>query len=116
MINLSLTVAEQTQTVAEAIDSALAAGVVVVAAAGNGGGAVAFPASYPGIIAVSSVDESGRLVSSANRGPQVAVLAPGVRLVSTRLGGGSGTIADGTSYAAPLVSGTVAQLWPSIPD
>jgi hypothetical protein len=33
-----------------------------------------------------------------------------VRLVSTRLGGGSGTIADGTSHAAPLVSGTVAQL------
>lgn len=110
VINLSLTVAEQTQTVAEALDSALAAGVVVVAAAGNGGGAVAFPASYPGIIAVSSVDESGRLVSSANRGPQIALLAPGVRLASTRLGGGSGTIADGTSFAAPLVSGTVAQL------
>jgi hypothetical protein len=110
VINLSLTVSDQSQTVAAALDRALAAGIVVVAAAGKGGGAVSFPANYPGIIGVSSVDQSGQLVSTANRGPQVAVLAPGTHMVSTRLGGGAGSISDGTSFASPLVAGTIAQL------
>ena len=110
VINLSLTLSDQTQTVASALERALAAGIAVVAAAGNGGGTVSFPANYPGIIGVSSVNQSGQLVSTANRGPQVAVLAPGTHMVSTRLGGGAGTIQDGTSFASPLVAGTVAQL------
>jgi hypothetical protein len=63
VINLSLSGAES-QDVKEAIDAAVAAGVVVCAAAGNGtpasGSRVAFPARLEKVIAVGACDKAGR--------------------------------------------------------
>ena len=111
IINLSLTVDQETRTVQDAIQSALDKGVIVVAAAGNIGGAVEFPATMPGVFAVAATDQSRRLSSSSNWGPEILVAAPGSNLLSTALGGGiAAAIPGGTSFAAPVVTATIADM------
>jgi len=117
IINLSLTVDNQTQTVMDAVQAALDAGVAVVAATGNEGGAVAFPANMPGVIGVAAVDQSDNLASFSNTGPEVTVAAPGVSIYSTGLNGGYGS-SSGTSFAAPIISAVLADVLsinPSLP-
>lgn len=109
IINLSLTVDNETQTVRDAVSAALKAGVVMVAASGNEGGVVAFPANMPGVIGVASTDQSNKLASFSNAGPEVTVAAPGVNIYSTSLGGGYGS-ASGTSFSAPIVSAAIADM------
>lgn len=110
VLNLSLTVDSQTQTVGEAITRAQAAGAIVVASTGNQSGAVAFPASMPGVIAVAASNADGTLASYANRGPEVTLAAPGSGIFTTLLGGGYGSSGNGTSFSAPMVSATIANL------
>lgn len=111
IINLSLTVDQQTQTVQEAIQSALDKGVIVVAAAGNNGGAVEFPATMPGVFAVAATDQSNHLASLSNSGPEILVAAPGINVLSTALGGGvAASVPGGTSFSAPVVSATIADM------
>ncbi|MEV7420948.1 type VII secretion-associated serine protease mycosin, partial [Streptomyces sp. NPDC089919] len=102
----------------EAVQYALARGVVVVASAGNGGGAgdrVSYPAAYPGVIAVTAVDRDDTKAPFSTRHWYATVSAPGVDIV----------IADpdrtyyegwGTSAAAAWVSGTAALIRAAHPD
>jgi subtilisin family serine protease len=85
--------------------------VVVVAAAGNGGPSAApvYPAAYPGVIAVTAVDEADRRYEHANRGSYIAVAAPGVDILAPVERGGYAYV-SGTSFAAAYVSGIVALL------
>ncbi|MHB9118237.1 MAG: S8 family peptidase [Burkholderiales bacterium] len=123
VINLSLTVDNQTQTVQDAVQAALNAGVAVVAAAGNtdvcgSAGPVQFPATMAGVIAVAATDATGGLANFSCRGPEVAVAAPGENVVSTLLGGQYGTGGPGTSFSAPIVSAALADVVsinPSLP-
>ena len=104
VINLSLTSATPSQALAEAINQAEQAGILVVAAAGNGGGSVVcYPAAYPGVLAVSSVDADGSKSEFANYGAFVSVVAPGSEIASAYLNGlyASGS---GTSFAAPFAA------------
>lgn len=109
VINLSLTVDQDTLTVQAAIQSALDAGVIVVAAAGNQAGAVEFPATMPGVIGVAATDQLNALASFSNVGPEITVAAPGVSVYTTALGGGY-VGASGTSFSAPVVSAAVADM------
>ena len=86
-------------------------GIVAVAAAGNGGptAAPAYPAAYPGVIAVTAVDEADRLYEHANRGSYIAVAAPGVDILAPVERGGHAYL-SGTSFAAAYVSGIAALL------
>ncbi|MCX7172507.1 MAG: S8 family serine peptidase [Proteobacteria bacterium] len=110
IINLSLTVDQQTQTVQDAIQSALDKGVIVVAAAGNYGGAVEFPATMPGVFAVAATDQTRQLASFSNFGPEILVAAPGTNMLTTALGGGVTTPDPGTSFSAPVVSATITDM------
>jgi len=118
-----------------------AASVTVVAAAGNDEGlAVSMPANCPNVIAVAGVRHSGTKVGYSDIGPQVALSAPAgncVNLTGTCLypivtttnsgttvpaantySDGNSDPSLGTSFSAPLVSGTAAlmlSLNPSIP-
>ena len=68
------------------IADVLAAGIVVVAAVGNEyeeGNPTEYPAAYAGVIGVGASDEMDRRASFSNTGPQVALLAPGVAILST---------------------------------
>jgi serine protease len=78
VINLSLGGDTESTTLRNAIDRAVAAGVVVVAAAGNDGrGTVGFPASLANVIAVGAVDGRKQRAPYSNWGSALDVVAPG---------------------------------------
>lgn len=88
------------------LDALAARGVIAVAAAGNFGSHAAlerpgYPAALPNVIAVGSHDGHGHPSSFSQNGPAVAVLADGEGVPD-----GS----RGTSFAAPQVAATVANV------
>ena len=109
VINLSLTFNEPTERLRLSIQDALDRGVAVIASTGNGAGPVPFPANMPGVIAVAATDRQGMLAASSNRGPEVAIAAPGEDVISTARGGGYAA-RGGTSFSAPMVAGAMAAL------
>ena len=96
--------------VQRAIQQARARGTWVVAAVGNDGRAAppAFPASYPGVIAVTGVDGHGRVLIEAGRALHLDYAAPGADMGAA---GPRGNVVAvrGTSFAVPLVAGRLAQ-------
>jgi serine protease len=127
VVNLSLGgVGACTAAYINAVQDLTALGVTVVASAGNGTGhAVASPANCPGVIAVSGLRHVGSKVGYADIGPEVAISAPGGNCVNATgeclypiltasNTGFNGPLTNdyytetGTSFSAPLVSGTVA--------
>jgi type VII secretion-associated serine protease mycosin len=93
--------------------------VVVVAAAGNRGGGtseVGAPATIPGVLGVAGVTQSGASSQEASaQGITLGVAAPSENLVGVVPGGGY-VLWDGTSGAAPIVSGIVALVRAAHPD
>jgi serine protease len=67
-----------------AVAAADAAGVTVVAASGNdGSGKVSYPAALPTVIAVGAVNEQLVKADFSQWGPELAVVAPGVAVISS---------------------------------
>ncbi|WP_232308124.1 S8 family serine peptidase [Tsuneonella dongtanensis] len=91
------------------IAAARAKGVVIVAAVGNDGPAAppAFPASYPGVVAVTGVDARNRALIEAGRALDLDYAAPGADLVATNAKGRTVKL-RGTSFAAPLAAARIA--------
>ena len=108
VINLSLTVDQNSEAVSEAIRAAYGAGSLVVAAAGNDSGDVAFPASMDEVIAVGSLYGDMPAWFSPE-GPELEITAPGVA-VEVIGPGGTMMWASGTSLSCAMVSGTAAVL------
>lgn len=96
---------------ARAIAAAQARGVIVVAAVGNDGAAAppAFPASYPGVVAVTGVDAHGRVLFEAGRASHLDYAAPGADLTAIGANGRAQSL-RGTSFAAPLAAARIAAL------
>jgi subtilisin family serine protease len=120
VINLSLGGPGNTSILSEAIDEAVAAGVLVVAAAGNNASSAPFyPAAYPNVVSVSSVGPTLALASYSNYGTTVDIAAPGGDM--TNYGSDAGVLSTfkgtsgqlysrlhGTSMASPHVAGVAA--------
>ncbi|MFC0029196.1 type VII secretion-associated serine protease mycosin [Micromonospora chaiyaphumensis] len=121
VINLSLVTLDDPALKA-AVDYALGKGVILVAAAGNRQenqqDQPAYPASYPGVIAVAGVDENGGHVGSSVTGDYVDIAAPGLNIMGPAPQG-SGYLAEpqgGTSFATGYVSGVAALVRAAHPD
>jgi len=115
----------QTTIVAQAYNYAYELGVVTVNAAGNEGLSnwkyVISPADAFGAIAVGNIDKSGQLNSTSSRGPTAdgrikpEVTAVGTRNFHAASGGSYNDFGSGTSFAAPMVAGMIAQLLSAYP-
>jgi subtilisin family serine protease len=108
VINVSL-VGPPTALLATAVRALQKQGVMVVAAVGNDGPAAPplYPASYPGVVAVTGVDLRDRAIPEAGRASHLDFAAPGADMAAALPGGGYGDV-RGTSFAAPLVTARLA--------
>ena len=88
-------------------------GTIIVAAVGNDGPAAppAYPASYPGVVAVTGVDARGRVLIEAGRAAHLDYAAPGADMIAATATGSAAPV-RGTSFAAPLVAATIARVYP----
>jgi subtilisin family serine protease len=111
VINVSL-VGPRNALLERVIKLLVARGHLVVAAVGNDGPAAEplYPAAYEGVIAVTAVDRSRRVLFEAGRGKHVDFAAPGADLGAAQAGTREGFApVRGTSFAAPLVAGLLAR-------
>jgi len=105
--NMSLGAPVDSEAMKRAVRFARGSGVVVVASAGNSGKSVGFPGAYEDTIAVAASDYTDKLAGFSSRGPEVDFIAPGVDVLSAKMGGGFASY-SGTSMAAPHVAGLAA--------
>ncbi|QGN55133.1 S8 family serine peptidase [Novosphingobium sp. Gsoil 351] len=111
VVTISL-VGPASPVVAKAVAAAQARGVAVVAAVGNDGPAAppSYPASYPGVIAVTAVDGRNRALIEAGRASHLDYAAPGADILASDARGRWVRV-RGTSYATPLVAARLAAAW-----
>lgn len=109
VINISL-VGPPNRALEAAVRAAIARGFIIVAAVGNDGPSAPplYPAAYPGVIGVTGVDAHDRVLPEALRGAQVDFAAPGSDMIAAAPGGRYLAV-RGTSFAAPIVAGLLAQ-------
>lgn len=109
VINMSFNYTSNSPELKKAVDYATSHGVICVAAAGNSGlQTKVYPGAFSNVIDVASTDDNDIQSSFSNYGaPPVWLAAPGEGIVTTYP---FGTYAAGwgTSFSAPLVTGTVA--------
>jgi len=108
VINISL-VGPQNRIVQRAVQALRVRGIEIVAAVGNDGPAAPpqYPASYPGVIAVTGVDARGRALPEAGKAGHLDFAAPGAEMAAALPGQGYAKV-RGTSFAAPLATARLA--------
>ena len=111
IINMSFGTTEMIDVLRLAIEDAAKRKIVMIAAVGNEGSSIPnYPAAHPDVIAVAAVDTLEMLANFSNYGDYIDLVAPGVNLYSSLAGDYDWGTWSGTSFSAPIVSGTVAMI------
>jgi hypothetical protein len=106
VVNLSLTGPED-RLLGRLIDVALERGAIVVGAVDPEGDAAGFPASHPGVLAVTGSGDPRRRASHVLQVPDRGIPAP--------VPGGGWELVSGSSFASAQLSGLVALAWELAP-
>ncbi|MGW3341259.1 type VII secretion-associated serine protease mycosin [Streptomyces sp. NPDC001009] len=108
-----------TPELAAAVKYALSKGKLLFAGVGNSAeksNPVQYPAATPGVVGVGAADDHAQVADFSERGPQVDMIAPGVRLVYPCRGGTMICDGDGTSLASAVASASAALIWAKHPE
>ncbi|OPZ99440.1 MAG: Thermophilic serine proteinase precursor [Bacteroidetes bacterium ADurb.Bin408] len=106
VISLSWGSGQNDSVVRDAVNAALAAGIIVTAAAGNDGSQTLFyPASLDGVISVGAITKNDIIASFSQRNNKVTLMAPGDSIWSCQRKNNSYMYLEGTSMACPMVAG-----------
>ena len=121
IINLSLGGPDDTQILRDSVQYAHDRGVLLIASSGNGqaeGNRINYPAAYDLVTAVSATGNTDVVTGFSTTGDFVDISAPGVGIWSTQWTPEGDTYApeNGTSPAAPYVSGVAGLVWSVRPD
>lgn len=101
----------------EAVDIAVARGILVVAGVGNTDRheKVMAPATYPGVLSVCAVGRQGVHATISVEGPEVELCAPG-EAISSAFPGNRYALGTGTSDATALAAGAAALVRAKFPN
>lgn len=124
IISMSLSFSSNEAVLETKCNAAQSAGYILFAASGNDGlETIRYPAGYPSVIAVGSINKTNTRSSFSNYGNHIEIVAPG--------GTNSGTATDdiacptpgnqyktgwGTSLATPNTAGAAALVWSARPN
>lgn len=110
--------------ISRAANMAASKGILVIAAAGNQGDAyddeLLPPSDADSVLSVTALNDKGYIADYSSRGPtpqfshKPDVCAPGTAIVADN--SGKFTVAEGTSFSAPLLTGFAACLIEMYPD
>ena len=110
VINMSFDTDMYSAALTDSINEAYSRGIILVASAGNDStSAPRYPAAYPNVIGVASMENNYALSPFSNFGVNVALVAPGSSIRSTYWDGSFATW-SGTSFAAPFVAAEAAEI------
>ena len=109
IINMSLGSSSYSAVERDAIWEAYNSGIILIAASGNNYGLIAYPAAYMPVISVGAADKNDQACSFSNYGSRLDIMAPGKYILSSGMDS-SYQFGEGTSFAAPIVSGVAALL------
>ncbi|MEK6675395.1 MAG: S8 family serine peptidase [Planctomycetota bacterium] len=113
-INVSFAPLWSDRVIRSAAEQAFHRGSLVVMSAGNSS-SVATAGGYVEGVFVGALNDQSGIASFSDRGPFVDLVAPGTTVLSTSRGGGYSAV-DGTSFAAPIVTGVAALVWSVNPN
>ncbi|GAE95163.1 alkaline serine protease [Gracilibacillus boraciitolerans JCM 21714] len=116
IVNLSITTPQPTNALELTMRNAYQAGLIIIAASGNdkeGNGQITddilYPAKYPYVIGVGSVDENLKKSEFSYQGHSIELVAPGEEILSTFLPNKEAyLLMSGTSMATPFVTAVTA--------
>ncbi|AZV43017.1 S8 family peptidase [Peribacillus asahii] len=118
IINMSFGSNIGSKSLKKAIDKAYNEGILMVAAVGNDGyskkGNVNYPAKYKYVMGIGAIDQNNIIADFSSNGKEVDLVAPGVLVNSTYINGYA--ILNGTSMAAPYVTGVASLLMQLNPE
>lgn len=115
IINLSLGGNVYSQLVVDAVNEAIAQGIVIVCSSGNAGDDVAnyYLASMENVITVGAIDYNGNIACFSNFGEEVDFVAPGYNVEvygNKSISSGKPDYVSGTSFSAPFVASAAAMI------